>query len=101
GTASSALMVLNKETPIRSKMTVNGSAATKEAVWRPCSPLLMMRTATMADMSTPQMTLTRLPGLGSPFVVIIPSTKVAESADVTRNVTISKMKVTDSTVLTG
>lgn len=81
-------------------MMVKGRAETKEAVCSPFNPLLAINTAVIPAINTPQITLTMLDGL-SPSDVIMPRTKTAESAEVTRNMTIRTSISTDNNVYNG
>lgn len=74
----------------------NGNAATREAVCKPFKPLAINKTVAIAAWKMPHTNLTKVGGFGLPFVVIIPNTKVAESADVTRNVKINAIDSIDN-----
>ena len=73
-----------------SRMTaVNGSANTMVAVCTALTPPASSRLMAMPATSTPQMTFTRGGGFSLPPVLIMPSTRVAESPEVTKNTSTS------------
>ncbi len=80
---------------------MNGSADTSEAVCRPSSPLLNSRTAAMAPISKPQTIRGNSGGFKVPLAVITPRIYVAESADVIKNVKISRMDSIETKKLKG
>ncbi len=79
----------------------NGKAAIIEAVCRAVNPPCHNKTAAVPDCTTPQTTFTLISGFRLPFVVCIPKTNVAESADVMKNVLINRISKTDIIVDIG
>src|SRR5699024_8348452 len=76
-----------------------GSAAISDAVWSASRPPPPLTNSTLAvpAINAPQINLTISGGLRLPREVIDPSTKVAESADVMKNM---KMNISDSELVT-
>src|SRR5699024_4984056 len=89
------------ETIINSKTNTNGKADTIEAVCNASNPPEKSSTAAAADWTSPQINFTIYGGLNKPFVVCIPRTNVAESADVIKKVLIRIMAITVATILSG
>lgn len=71
------------------------------AVCRPANPPEAISTSVEATRIIPQITFTLLGGFNFPPVVCMPSTKVAESADVTKNVVIKHTVSTDKMIPNG
>lgn len=84
----SCLNARNNDTTIKIIIMVNGKAAMIEAVCNDCKPPVQSKIAAITDWIIPHVNLTELAGFKLPFVVCIPRTNVAESADVTKNVQI-------------
>ena len=84
-----------------SKMTPSGSAVMMVAACNPLIPPDPIKIAAMAAKTIPQLNFTKNGGFKLPFDVCIPSTKVAESAEVTKNVMIRNREMTDRTPLNG
>ena len=83
-------------------MTIaKGKAAIMDAVCRPCKPPDHNSTAAARDWMTPHTNFTGFGGFKSPFVVNVPSTNVAESAEVIKNVAIRMMAMVDMTAPIG
>src|SRR4051794_12475238 len=79
----------------------NGNAAMIIVFCKAVRPLTDSRISAMVDWMTPQMSFTLFGGVNEPFVDCIPRTKVAESAEVTKNDTISKIAKTDMMIDIG
>ncbi len=101
GSSRSSLKDFNNETTISSMTTVNGRAAIIDARCNASSPPVQRSNAAEADWIIPQTNFTRFGGLRLPFVVCIPSTNVAESADVIKKVLIRKIASNENTVENG
>jgi hypothetical protein len=82
-------------------ITVNGSAEIKDAVCKAFRPPATNRTAAIAAIKKPQIILTTNDGVKLPFDVILAKIYVAESADVTKKVKISRIDNRDKTVVNG
>lgn len=80
---------------------VSGNALTMIAVCNPLKPPVPIKMIADAAKNSPQLIFTKLGGLRLPFVVCIPSTNVAESADVMKNVAIKNREMTDIVPLKG
>jgi hypothetical protein len=76
----------------------NGKAAPINVFCNACNPPLYKRTKATIDREIPQVIFTVLGGVSDPYVVCIPSTNVAESADVIKNVQTSVMATVDRIV---
>lgn len=72
-------------------ITANGRAAIMDAVCNPPNPPLYKRTAAIEDCRIPQISFVDTAGFKLPFDVSMPKTKVAESAEVIKNVMINKV----------
>ncbi len=70
---------------MRSMTIVNGSAATIAMRCSASRPPETNKTAAAADTNSPQVTFFRNEGVRLPSEVIMDNTKVAESAEVTKN----------------
>src|SRR5690606_35430890 len=79
----------------------NGNANTMVAVCTALSPPASNSEIAMPEISRPQMILTRLGGFCSPPVLIMPSTRVAESPEVTKKTTTSTVATTPMRVPSG
>ena len=66
---------------MRSMIKAKGKAARMEPVWRPLSPPDQSSTAAATDWTIPQVNFTEFEGFKLPFVVKVPKTNVAESAE--------------------
>lgn len=84
-------------TTIRDK----GSAAIISIFWNPSIPPEYITIAAIAERIIPQVILTLLEGFNFPPVVNIPSTNVAESAEVIKNIAITTIVINDNTVPSG
>ncbi len=62
-----------------------------------CMPPVPNKIAEIAAKMIPQINVTKKGGFKFPFVVCIPRTKVAESAEVTKNVKIRTTEMVDAT----
>src|SRR5690625_2748871 len=71
-----------------SKINTNGNAETMEAVCNAFNPPDHSNTEAAADWINPQISLILSGGLNIPFVVCIPMTNVAESAEVIKKIAI-------------
>src|SRR5699024_177126 len=98
---ASFLNDLIKEMMTKINMIENGNATMIEAVCSASRPPCHKRTAAAPDCKIPQMSFTELGGNRLPPVVCIPNTKVAESADVMKNVLISSIPINDRIVPYG
>ena len=76
-------------------MNAKGKAARIAPVCRPFNPPDHSKTAAATDWMTPHVNLIELGGFRFPWVVKVPRTKVAESAEVIKNVPIKKMATMD------
>lgn len=92
---ASSWKALNIEMTTRIIMIANGNAAIMEAVCSAPSPPCQSKTAAVPDCTTPHTNLIFVLGFKFPYVVCIPKTNVAESADVIKNVLISRTAKTD------
>lgn len=72
-----------------------GSAAIIIVFCKAVRPFTDSKMSAIVDWINPQMSFTVFGGVNEPFVDCIPSTKVAESADVTKNEAINKTAATD------
>src|SRR5699024_584505 len=86
---------------IQIKINTNGNAETIDAVWRAFKPPDQSKTAAAPAWMNPQINLILRGGFNIPFVVCIPITNVAESADVIKNVLINTIDNTEAIVLKG
>lgn len=82
-------------------MNAKGKAAIIDAVCKAVSPPDQSRTNAAADTRIPHTILVMFGGFRLPFVVCIPRTKVAESAEVIKNVLISIIANIEVNVLNG
>ena len=82
-------------------MMAKGAAATMDAVCKPCNPPLYSSTAAIVDCNKPHINFTLVVGFGMPLEDNMPNTNVAESADVIKNVIISKVAIAESTAPIG
>src|SRR5699024_3963927 len=97
----SSSKALCNETIIKSKMITNGKAEIMDAVCRASKPPDHNKTAAAPARITPQVNLISSGGFNIPFVVCIPNTNVAESADVIKKVLINTIDKTDAIVANG
>lgn len=97
----SLLSTRSIEALINRSTNVRGKALTMIAVCSPLKPPLPIKIRADAARNNPQLILTKLGGLRLPPVVCIPSTNVAESADVIKNVPIKNKAMADKTPLHG
>ncbi len=74
-----------------------GNALTIIAACMPCRPPVPNKIAEIAAKMIPKINVTKKGGFKFPFVVCIPRTKVAESAEVTKNVKIRTTEMVDAT----
>src|SRR5699024_4051223 len=86
---------------IQIKINTNGNAETIDAVWRAFKPPDQSKTAAAPAWMNPQINLILRGGFNIPFVVCIPITNVAESADVIKNVLIKTIDRTVAIVPSG
>ena len=75
---------------MRIMIIAKGKAARIEPVWSPLRPPDQSKTAAATDWTIPQANFTEFEGFKLPFVVKVPKTNVAESAEVIKNVPIEK-----------
>src|SRR5690606_36917803 len=73
-----------------------GKAAIINAFCNACNPPLYNKIAAIAASITPHVSFTLFGGVSEPFVVCIPKTNVAESAEVIKNITTSKTAIKDN-----
>src|SRR5699024_5614558 len=90
-----------KDTIINIIMREKGKAAIINMFCKASNPPLYSKIIATADCATPHVIFTWFGGVSDPFVVCIPSTNVAESADVIKNVTISANAIIDKMVAQG
>src|SRR5690625_1869576 len=90
-----------KEIIIRTIIMENGNAAIISIFCKASNPPLYIRIIATALCASPQAILTVFGGNNDPFVVCIPSTNVAESADVMKNVMIKATAMIDKTIVHG
>src|SRR5690606_37252678 len=101
GSFNSAFNALNKAMTMRIMTTEKGNAATIIVFWTAVNPPTDSRIAATSDCAMPQRTLIWLLGSSEPFVDCMPSTNVAESAEVMKNVLTSKIANRDITKPSG
>ena len=92
---------LYKETIISNMMKENGKAATMSILCKASRPSADNKMTAMADCARPQITFTILDGSNEPFVVCMPNTNVAESAEVMKNVLIKITAIIERTIDNG
>ena len=73
----------------------NGKAMIIEVLRIATRPPLKSKTIAINDSRMPQIILILVSGFKSPFLANMPITKVAESAEVTKNVIINKVAIID------
>src|SRR5690625_2072865 len=86
---------------INSTIKEKGRAAMINILWNTSIPPKYITIAAIEDKISPQIILTVFGGFNCPPVVNIPSTKVAESAVVRKNIEITKIVTTDKVVPNG
>lgn len=98
---NSSLKDLINENMIKIRMNAKGKAAIIDAVCRAFNPPDHSRINAAADTRIPHTIFVVFGGFKLPLVVCIPRTNVAESAEVIKNVLISKIANIDVKVLNG
>ena len=92
---------LYKDTIISSIIKENGKAATISRFCRAVKPSADNKITAIEDCAIPQTTFTIFDGFKEPFVVCIPRTNVAESADVIKKVLINMTAIIYNTIDKG
>ncbi|EQB88704.1 hypothetical protein M918_23635 [Clostridium sp. BL8] len=98
---SSLIKALHKEIKPRIIIIINGKAATIAIACNPCKPPESKSPTANNASTSPQSTFFLFEGFKLPFEVNIAKTKVAESAEVIKNVQSKTMVIIDTILLKG